>query len=414
MKYSTSDVLKDWQNKPEEIEALTKHAPSKTAKKQTLADILNSVNAERLMGCKVKKVDGMKYFTSTTKPTSLVSGLVDAMGDNIVSLPEFLTDFYPNVLQRTDFVDSLKLGLTNIVDLDAVTAGRHIPKHPTPVQRLYYVMGRDDFRRDDKRVLSDVTRALSIALFNQVTGQPLVKSAGRGLYLNRQVIRQCMARPTEASDEQISNALVLLRLAGLLHLAQDDELTEAGKKLSYSHDKAGKPVKSFHIFVVGNFGNVDWELFSRNFKLDLHTTIGKTLLTEVLGLYNVETYFPDLIGGVSETTIDFMVTKANESASNTPIMSLKAARDTAQAIEDVASSTAGKYIDQTLVLKKVKATKMSTSEALDNGYNLDEWKSGSPAEKLILPTSEDSLRMCIERLKRANKKGIKVSQLLDD
>lgn len=419
MKYKTAKQLQNWQSNSEAMAELTKHAPSKTAKKTTLAGILTATNAERLLGCKVQKIGKQKLATPPRQAIALLPALVEAMGDNVVSLPQLLSTYYSNVAQRTDYVAALKLGLTNMVAIDSITNAHHAPRKPTPAQRLMYVNGKMDIYRNDKRIFADVARAVSLALFNQISGQPLVKSAGRGLYLTRDVVRDCMQRPTEATDEQLSNALVLLRVAGYLHIAQDDELTDAGRKLATTFDTKGKAIASHRVYVVGDFAAVNWEQITRNFRLNLNTRIGRTVLVQFLGLDVVRDYFPDLSGGVSQPTINFMVQCANESGDNRPIMSLKAASDTVQAIDGVTEATSRKYVDQVLVCKGVNAAKMSTKEALESGYDLDSWKSGSPAEKLIVPTTQYALLMCIERLKRANAKGVKVtelrvSQLLDE
>lgn len=419
MKYKNATLLQNWQDNGEAMQELTKHADSKTAKKTTITAVLTSTNAERLLGCKVQKVGKQKMVKSTTTPTHLMPALVQAMGDNVTSLPAFLSTYYGNVAHREDYVEALKLGLTNMVAIDSITGAHRAPKRPTPAQRLLYVNGKMDIYRNDKRVLADIIKAVSLALFNQVSGQPLVKSAGRGLYLTRDTIRDCMTRPTEATDEQLSNALVLLRIAGYLHLAQDDELTDAGKKLATTFDAKGKAIASHRVYGVGDFAAVNWEQITRNFRLNLNTRIGRTVLVQFLGQDVVHDYFPDLSGGVSQPTINFMVKRANESGDNRPIMSLRAASDTVQAIDQVSEATARKYVDQVLVCKGVNAAKMTTREALDSGYDLDSWKSGNNSEKLIVPTTQYALLMCIERLKRANAKGVKaselrVSQLLDE
>lgn len=419
LKYKTQDTLRDWQHHADEMQELTKHADSKTNNKNTITAILTSINAERLLGCKVKKVGKQKMVSSTTTPTPLMPALVQALGDNVTSLPELISTYYSNVAQRADYVAALKIGLTNMVAIDSITGAHRAPKMPTPAQRLLHVNGKMDIYRDDKRIFADVARAVSLALFNQLTGQQLTTMAGRGLYLTRDVIRQCMTRPTEATDEQISNSLTLLRICNYLHIAQADELTDAGKKLATTYDAQGKAIASHRVYFVGDFAAVNWEQITRNFHLNLNTRIGRTVLVQFLGLDVVRNYFPDLSAGVSQPTINFMVQRANASGDNRPIMSLKAASDTVQSIDGVTEATARKYVDQVLVCKGVNASKMTTREALDSGYDLDSWKSGSPAEKLIVPTTQYALLLCIERLKRANAQGVKVAelrakQLLDD
>ncbi|MHB9774164.1 MULTISPECIES: hypothetical protein [Lacticaseibacillus] len=413
MKYNTQGLLRDWQHNKPAMQELARHAASKTAQKPTITAILTATNAERLLGCKVQKIGKQKLATPPRQAIALLPSLVEAMGDNVASLHQLLSAYYSNVVQREDYVAALKLGLTNMVAIDFLT-DRHHKTTPASQRKLFQVMGRDDIYRNDKRILSDVARAVSLALFNRVSGKQLTTVAGTGLYLTRDIIRDCMQRPTEATDEQLSNALVLMRIAGYIHLAQNNELTDAGKKLVIVHDKQGKEIANHRVYVVSDFGKANWQMVQKNFALNLNIRLGHTVLGQLLGRDVVSAYFPDLSGGVTRPVIGFMLSRACDSADNTPIMTLAVARDTTQSIADVSPSAAAKYVDQCLVLKSVQATKMSIKEARENGYNLDEWQINSPAEKLIVPTNTDALMMCIERLKRANIKGVKVHQLLND
>jgi hypothetical protein len=411
MKYNTQAILQDWQHHADEIKELTRHADSKTAKKTTITAILTSTNAERLLGAKVVKVGKQKMVKSTTTPTPLMPALVQALGDNVTSLPELLATYYQNVYQRPDYKDALLVALNNIVAIDYVT-DRHHKKTPASQRKLFQVFSRDDIYRNDKRILGDVARAVSLALINQLSGAQLTKMAGRGLYLTRDTIRDCMERPTEATNEQISNSLIILRIAGYLHLAQDDELTEAGRKLATTFDAKGNQVASHRIYVVGNFEKADWALVQRSFRLNLNCRFSHDVLTQLLGHDTVASFFPDLSGGVTGVVVGMMLSRVNEVNGNTPVMSLATARDTCESITGVTSATASKWIDQTLTIKPVHAIKLSRKQAIDWGFDLDEYEAGSPAQKLIFSTSEDSLLACIKRLSR--NKNAKVKQLLDD
>lgn len=411
MKYKTQDTLRDWQHHADEMKELTKHADSKTNKKTTLTAVLTSTNAERLLGCKVQKVGKQKLATPPRQQISLTAALVEALGDNVTSLPELLSTYYSNVYQRPDYKDALLVALQNIVAIDYVT-DRHHKKTPASQRKLFQVFSRDDIYRDDKRILADVARAVSLAMINKVSGQQLTKTAGRGLYLTRDAIRDCMTRPTEATNEQISNALVLLRIAGYLHLAQPDELTDAGKKLSTTFDAKGNPVASHRVYIVDDFANADWSLVQRSFRLNLNCRIGHDVLTQLLGHDTVAICFPDLSGGVTGVVVGMMLSRVNEVNGNTPVMSLATARDTTESITGVTSATASKWIDQCLAIRPVHAIKLSRKQAIDWGFDLDEYEAGSPAQKLIFSTSEDSLLACIQRL--ARNKNAKVKQLLDD
>lgn len=413
MKYKNQDLIKNWQYNIQSIAELTKHANSKTNKKTTITAILSSTNAARLLGCKVQKIGKQKLATPRRQAIGLTAALVEAMGDNLDSLPYFLHQFYSEVLQRQDYKDAVSIAAANLKQIDYV-ADRHHKNTPASERKLFQVFSRDDIYRDDKRILTDVAKAVSLALINRVSGAKLTKTAGRGLYVTRDAIRDCMERPTDCSDEQLSNALILLRISRYLHLVQPDELTEAGKKLSTIIDASGHKVLNHRVYEVNDFEEADWALVQRSLRLDLNTRIGHDVLVQLLGFNYVSQYFPDLSGGVTTSVVGMMLTKINEVGDNSPIMTLKTAVDTTESISLISSSTAAKWVDQALLLRPVQATKMTTREARENGYNLEEWKAHSPAEKLIVPTTSDALLMCIERLKRANKKGVKVEQLLDD
>ncbi|WP_461223806.1 hypothetical protein [Lacticaseibacillus suihuaensis] len=414
MKYATQPILSDWQHNADAMAQLTQHAPSKTAKKTTITAILSSTNASRLLRCKVQRVGKQKLATPPRQAISLTAALAEAMGDNVVSLPEMLAAYYPNVQQREDYRSALKLGLTNMATIDFLT-DRHHKKTPASQRKLFQVFSQDDIYRQDKRILADVARAVSLALFNQVSGSQLTVEPGCGLYLTRDTVRACMQRPAEASDEVLANALIQLRVAGFLRLAQDDELTEKGRVLSVSHDSAtGKPVETHHIYVVSDFNDADWSLVQRNFKLNLNTRIGKTVISQLLGEDAARDYFPDLHSGVTAPVIGFMLAQASNAVDNTPIMTLAAAQDTTEAIANVSKATATKYVDQCLALRAVQAMKLSAREARALGYDLGEWQVGSPAEKLVVSTNSDVLLQCLKTLavKAGNKD--KISQLLDD
>lgn len=413
MKYDNQPILADWQNHDDEMKALTKHADMKTARKYTLTAILTSVNGGRLLGCKVRKDGKRKVVSAPRSATPLFPALVEALGENVTSIPELLNTYYTNIYHRPDYELALQIGLNNMKAIDKMTDTRH-RQGPSSQRKLFQVSGRDDVNREDKHILADVARGISLALFNQVSGQQLTKQNGRGLYLTREGIRDCMKKPNAVNDEKLSNAILLMRVAGYIRLAQPEELTDEGKKLDETWTKDGRKINTHRVYVVNDFDEADWALVADNFRLKLNSRLGRTILKELLDEKTVSRLYPDLYGGVTEPVISFLMAKVNDSTGNQPIMSLVAAQDTIESISDVSQVTAAKYLDEALMIKSIRAAKLSYSQAKKQGYDLGNWKPKSPAEKIIFPTTEKALLDCVHHLNRKDKKAISTIKQLND
>lgn len=213
-----------------------------------------------------------------------------------------------------------------------------------------------------------------------------------------------LEHPQQATKTKIANSLTLLRIAGSIHLAQPDELTDAGLKLT-QFNNGSKLVKSHHLYILGDFNTADWSLVSDNFNLNLNTPISKTMLIQLLGEKVASDYFPDLHGGVGKTEINFfMGIKAQKGYTNEPIMTAKAAADTISSISGVKDRTCRLYTDQVCNAKPVELEKMSKSEAKRLGYLTNNYKDTKPAEKLIVSTTKEALRMCLEKVAGKNDK----------
>ena len=193
-----------------------------------------------------------------------------------------------------------------------------------------------------------------------------------------------------------------MRVAGAIHLAQPDELTDEGKKLTKVNNQ-GKLVNSHNVYILGEFNTANWKLVSDNFNLNLNTPISKALLIELFGEQVARDYFPDLSGGVSKSGIDFfMALKAQKGYTNEPIMTAKAAADTISSLASVKDRTSRQWVDQICNVKPIEMEKMSKSEAKRLGYVLGGYKDTRSAEKLIVPTTREALRMCLEKLADKN------------
>ena len=116
-------------------------------------------------------------------------------------------------------------------------------------------------------------------------------------------------------------------------------------------------------------------------------------------------FFPDLHSGIGKKEIDFFMTlKAQKGYTNEVIISAKAAADSIVSLTGVKDRTARQYTDQVCNVRPIEMEKMSKSEAKRLGYVLGGYKDTKPAEKLIVPTSKEALRMCLEKLAGKNDK----------
>ena len=252
--------------------------------------------------------------------------------------------------------------------------------------------------------MADVWQAVNLIAVNQVTGHQLSKEPGRGIYVTKDLIMDMLEHPEKATKTKIANSLILMRISGAIHLAQPDELTSEGLKLT-QFNNGSKLVQLHHLYILGDFNTANWDLLAANFNLNLNTAISKTMLTQLFGEQVGRDYFPDLSGGVGKREIDFFMTlKAQKGYTNEVIMSAKAASDTISSIASIKDRTARQWVDEVCNVKPVEMEKMSKSEAKRLGYVLGGYKDTKPAEKLIVSTTKESLRMCLEKVAGKNDK----------
>lgn len=136
------------------------------------------------------------------------------------------------------------------------------------------------------------------------------------------------------------------------------------------------------------------------------------MLIQLFGEKVASDYFPDLSGGVGKREINFfMGIKAQKGYTNEPIMTAKAAADTISSLASVKDRTARQWVDEVCTVKPVEMEKLSKASAGRYGYELKGYKDTKPAEKLLVPTTKEALRMCREKLADKNdklKKELKV------
>ncbi|MDT8951902.1 hypothetical protein [Lacticaseibacillus paracasei] len=400
MGYTNKGLLTDWQNNIDTVALLTKHSNTRTANKTRLSDLLNTVSTGKIVGAKERKeLNGKKVILTSNSKSNPTVAFIECLG-SWTQLPAFLKMFYPEMLQRKDYKSSCSIASSNILQMPS---GRGSGASQA-VKSLFVPINKYDPWRDDKKLMADVWQAVNLIGCNQVTGHQLSKEPGRGIYVTKDLIMDMLEHPEKATKTKIANALVLMRVAGAIHLAQPDELTDAGLKLT-QFNNGSKLVKSHHVYILGDFNNSNWDLVVANFNLNLNTPISKEMLTQLFGEQVARDYFPDLSGGVGKREIDFFMTlKGSKGYTNEPIMTAKAAADTISSLASIKDRTSRQWVDQICNVKPVEMEKMSKSKAKQRGYLLGGFKDTPPAEKLIVPTTKEALRMCVENLAGKNEK----------
>ncbi|AWR92421.1 hypothetical protein DMC16_15505 [Lacticaseibacillus paracasei] len=399
MEFLNKELLLDWQNNVDKVAELTKHNTLRTSKKTRLTDLLYTVSAGKIVGATEHKQAGRKLLSIHKLTTNTVPALADCLGD-LNQLPAFLKQFYSEILQREDYKQACSIASANIEALPKRASGT-----PSTIRDVFIPINKFDPYRDSKKLIADVWQAVNLLAANQVAGHQLANQPGRGIYITKDLIMSLLVHPEKATQAKVANALMLLRIACALHLGQPDELTSEGKKLTKVNNR-GKLVNSHHVYILGDFNTADWDLVSDNFNLNLSTPPSKMMLIELFGEQVGRDYFPDLSGGIGQQEINFfMKLKDQKGYVNEPIMTAKAAADTVSSISGVKDRTSRQYVDQICNVKPVELEKMSKSEARRLGYLLlGDYKATKPAEKLIVPVTNEALRMCLEHLAEKNDK----------
>ncbi|MES5888454.1 hypothetical protein OIU41_01635 [Lacticaseibacillus paracasei] len=403
MGYKNKELLANWANNIDKVAELTKHSTTRTAKKSRLNELLNTVSSGKIVGAKERKeLNGKKVILTSNSKANPVIAFLECLGSP-TQLPAFLKMFYPEMLQREDYQQACEIATSNILKMPS---GR-CSGASKAVKSLFIPINKYDPWRDDKKLMADVWQAVNLIAANQVTGHQLSKEPGRGIYVTKDLIMDMLEHPEKATKTKIANVLVLMRVAGVIHLAQPDELTDAGFKLT-QFNNGSKLVKSHHVYILGDFNAADWNLVAANFNLNLNTPTSKEMLIQLFGQEVARDYFPDLSGGIGKTEINFFMNlKAQKGYTNEPVMTAKAAADTISSLASIKDRASRQWVDQICNVKPVEMEKMSKSEAKRLGYLIGGYKDIKPAEKLIVPTTASALRLCLEKLAGKNEQLVK-------
>lgn len=377
MGYTNKGLLTDWQNNIDTVALLTKHSTTRTANKSRLSDLLNTVSTGKIVGAKERKeLNGKKVILTSNSKANPVIAFLECLGSP-EELPAFLKMFYPEMLQRKDYKSSCSIVESNLKQLPTKRS-----KCPDEAKDLFVPMSKSDPLRDDKKLLLDCWRAINYATVNQFAGSTLVKGAGRGVYLTCDVVKSMLKYPQGATRNKIYNALQLLRIAGFIRLAQDNELTPAGLKLQ-TVNKNGVTVRKNNVFILNDFDKADPKLITDNLRLDLTTRVSKAIIEKILGRENAKSYFPSIKSGVDEITIGRFQQAVKGKGLN-PISTLSDGVNSMKSNLGISGEQARLYIDQLCQYKPLHLAKLKKTDAVAWGYDLTGFENIHSSEKLLL------------------------------
>lgn len=377
MGYMNKGLLTDWQNNIDTVALLTRHSTTRTANKSRLSDLLNTVSTGKIVGAKERKeLNGKKYILTSNSKSNPTVAFIECLG-HLEQLPAFLKAFYPELSIRNDYRQACAIVESNIKQLPTKRS-----KCPKEAKDLFVPMSKSDLLRSDKLLLLDCWRAINYATVNQFAGAPLVKTAGRGVYLTCDVINSMLKYPQRATRNKIYNALQLLRIAGFIRLAQDNELTPTGLKLQ-TVNKNGVTVRKNNVFILNDFDKADPKLITDNLRLDLTTRVSKSIIEKILGRENANRYFPSIKSGVDKSVVD-KLKKAIEDKGLIPISTLSDAVNNLESDLDISGEQARLYIDQLCQYKPLHLAKLKKTDAVAWGYDLTGFENIHSSEKLLL------------------------------
>ncbi|WP_050568704.1 hypothetical protein [Lacticaseibacillus paracasei] len=376
MMYTNRELLADWQNNVDAVALLTKHSPVRTSKKSRLNELLNTVSTGKILGgASEHKINGRKLLSTHNSTTNAVPAFLECLSPE--QLPAFLKAFYPELPQRNDYRQACAIVESNIKQLPTKRS-----KCPREAKDLFVPTSKSDLLRSDKLLLLDCWRAINYATVNQFAGAPLVKTAGRGVYLSWDIINSMLKYPQRATRNKIYNALQLLRIAGVIRLAQDNELTPAGLKLQ-TVSKNGVTVRKNNVFVLNDFDQSDPKLIIDNLRLDLTTRVSKAIIEKILGRENAKSYFPSIKSGVDEVTIG-RFQQAVKGKGLTPIATLNNVVDRLRKDLNISTVQARLYINQLCQYKQLHLAKLKKTDAVAWGYDLTGFENIHSSQKLLV------------------------------
>ena len=375
MKYGNKELLTSWADNIDKVAELTKHSPVRTAKKARLDSLFNTVNIGKIVGATEHKINGGKMLSTHNCTSNTVPAFVECLSSP-EQLPAFLKQFYPEILQRNDYHQACLIVESNLKQLPTKR------KSSKKAKDLFVPMSKSDPLRDDKKLLLDCWKAANYATVNQVAGTPLVKGAGRGVYLTCDIINKMLKYPQKATRNKVYNALLLLRIAGFIRLADINSLTPAGLKLQ-TVNKNGVTVRKNNVYILNNFEQADPKLITDNLRLDLTTRVSKAIIEKILGSENTKKFFPLVNSGVDEVMIG-RFQQAVKSKGLNPISTLSDAVNSMKSDLGISGEQARLYIDQLCQYKPLHLAKLKKTDAVAWGYDLTGFENIHSSQKLLV------------------------------
>lgn len=388
---------------------LFSHSPRRTQRKTTWSQILVALNTQRIFGHAIHKDGKDVYFASPKAPHM---SIVVAYSQLVVPTqwPVIGRQFFPELPQRPGYATTTQFAQNS---LERLTRDQIRCSQDKEMKKVLLPENKYDPARDDKLILQDLTRSIYMAIANQYVGSQLVND-GEGIYLTHSNLKNCMMHPEAVSDEKLSNSLVLLRLAGVITLASENELTKEGKRLSQTTNNKGQSVSNHRIYIVHDFSQADWSGVADNFFVDLNVRIGKSgLLMALNGDVNaVEHMFPDITSGPTFAEIETIQNLIDQKAgSNRIICSYQLAVITIQQLGGRSKPSATKTVDSILNLRTVQAKKLTKKQALEMGYVIDKFSNLSPQAKVVVPIDIDALLSCLNKVTEQKQQAVKALSL---
>lgn len=407
MKFSTQSLFSSQDTA--KLATLFAHSPRRMNRKTTWSQILSALNTQRVFGHSIHKDGKDVYFASPKAPhMSIVTAFSQLVSPS--EWPEIGRQFFSELPQRRGYMQTVKFAQNS---LDKLTRDQLRCSQDKDMKRVLVPVTKYDPARDDKLILQDITRSIYLSLCNQYVGSQLTTN-GEGIYLTHSNLKTCMMHPETVSNEKLSNALILLRLVGIITIARDEELTADGKRLSQTTNSKGQSINNHRIYTVHNFSDADWSKVAGNFFIDLNVRIGKSGLLMVLNgdVNAVEHMFPDINSGPTLSEIEIVKNLIDKKAgSNCIICTYQLAVQTLQQLSGRSKPSAIKAVDSILNTRTVKARKLTKKQAAEMGYVIDKFSNLSQQAKVIVPIDIDSLLSCLNKVSKDKQRAVKALSL---
>ncbi|WP_262315236.1 hypothetical protein [Lacticaseibacillus parakribbianus] len=369
---NNASTIKNWKLNAVEMQELTKHTPAQMQSKHTLSAVL-SIAPSRLFGVTTKTIEGQKQVKHGQAYITPINALVGLLDGKLDTLPNLLSTYYPELLQRSDYADSVKIAQHNLARLTP----RKLQSASNAV-KYFFATSRDDPKQLQKHTMLSIARAINLVLIDHVTGRQLGSEAGRGVTLTHANIRKAIG--ANISDDQIAGALSLMRLSGYIQLADSSQLADDGKNFV---KRQLSDAKGAWVFIVNDIEKADWQTAMEQFNFNLSARISPYTIQMLRGDEELREHYYDLRAGAGPATYNYLqhiiYKKLDE-----------ATADIAK-LECVSESQASHYIDQALLVKGMWLKKVTVKQAIREHFNTELLDITALNAKVIMPVRNDGV-----------------------